>query len=70
MGDWYKIWFFNRLDSGSTIPSQSGPGSNGNERVLPTLQIFGTESSLLDLVWYYFPKHLFLEAGIYPLQGK
>ena len=36
--------------TGTTTPSQSGAESNGNERVLYTLQISKTGASLSDVV--------------------
>ena len=43
--------------TGTTTLSQSGPGSNGNEGVLHTSQIFRTRTLPLDSVLCYIQDH-------------
>ena len=62
-----SIWSIDRTLSGATIPSQSGPGSNGNEGVLSILQspnITGTSPS--DRLVSY-PGQLLGGKGVLPL---
>ena len=52
-----SIWAINRTLLGATTPGQSGPGSNGNERLLCVLQSFSiTEASPSDCLASY-PVH-------------
>ena len=61
------IWPIDRTLSGATTPGQSGPGSNGNERVLHISQSSSiTEASPSDCLMSY-PGHL-LVGCLTPLQ--
>ena len=52
-----SIWPENRTLSGTTTPGQSGPGSDGNEKVLHILQSTSiTETSPSDCLVSY-PEH-------------
>ena len=59
------IWPINNTLSGATTLGQSGPGSNGNERVFHIPQSSRTGASLSDCLVSY-PGHLLRES--YPLQ--
>ena len=53
-----SIWSIDRTLTSTTIPGQSGPGSNGNEGIHHTPQITKTGSSQLDVVLLSY-QHLF-----------
>ena len=61
----YSIWPIDRTLSGTTTPSLSGTGSNGNEGVLPIPQISKAAASPLDCLMLC-PVHS-LEVGVLPL---
>ena len=57
------IWPIDRTLSGATTLGQSGPGSNGNKRVLHILQSSSvTEASLLNCLVSY-PEHSLEESA-------
>ena len=61
-----SIWTIDRSLSGATTPGQSGPGSDGNKRVLGITQSSSiTRASPLDCFMSYLGHSL--ERGIIPL---
>ena len=62
-----SIWPIDRTLSGANTPGQSGPGSNGNNRVLCIPQSFSiTGTSLSDYLVSY-PGHSLVGGGLTPL---